>query len=94
MKLVIVVKPIHRPIIPATPAKTGGAGTGNLNAANTAPHPKPVTVDSKMSFMFYISPLLITCSDIHRHQLYLYLLKINVLPLVHKHILNKLEQND
>ena len=55
MKLVIVVKPIHRPIIPATPAKTGGAGTGNLNAANTTPHPKPVIVDNRISFMIYIS---------------------------------------
>ena len=39
--------------MPATPAKTGGAGTGNLNAANTTPHPKPVKVDNKISFMFY-----------------------------------------
>ena len=51
MKLVSTVKPIHRPIIPATPAKTGGAGTGNLNAANTMPHPKPVSVDKRMSFI-------------------------------------------
>ncbi len=48
------VKPIHRPIIPATPAKTGGAGTGNLNAANTTPHTKPVSVDSITSFI--VSP--------------------------------------
>ena len=48
---VIVVKPIHRPIIPATPAKTGGAGTGNLNAAKTTPHPKPVIVDNMISFI-------------------------------------------
>ena len=48
---VIVVKPIHKPIIPATPAKTGGAGTGNLNAAKTTPHPKPVIVDSMISFI-------------------------------------------
>ncbi len=46
------VKPIHRPIIPATPAKTGGAGTGNLNAANTTPHTKPVSVDSITSFIY------------------------------------------
>jgi len=51
MNLVSTVKPIHRPIIPATPAKTGGAGTGNLNAANTTPHPKPVSIDSKTSFI-------------------------------------------
>jgi hypothetical protein len=54
---VSTVKPIHRPIIPATPAKTGGAGTGNLNAANTMPHPKPVSVDRIMSFIFH--PLLV-----------------------------------
>ena len=53
MKLVSIVKPIHRPIIPATPAKTGGAGTGNLNAANTMPHPKPVSVDSIISFILF-----------------------------------------
>ena len=51
MICVIVEKPIHIPIIPAIPAKTGGAGTGNLNAANTTPHPKPVSVDKKMSFI-------------------------------------------
>jgi hypothetical protein len=51
------VKPIHRPIIPATPAKTGGAGTGNLNAANTTPHPKPVSVDRIISFIDSVSPL-------------------------------------
>ena len=45
------MKPIHKPIIPATPAKTGGAGTGNLNAAKTMPHPKPVSVDNRMSFI-------------------------------------------
>jgi hypothetical protein len=32
-------------MIPATPENTGGAGTGNLNAANITPHPKPVNVD-------------------------------------------------
>ena len=46
-------KPIHKPIIPATPAKTGGAGTGNLNAANIAPHPKPVSIDNVISFITY-----------------------------------------
>ena len=51
MNLVSTVKPIHRPIIPATPAKTGGAGTGNLNAANTTPHPKPVSIDRITSFI-------------------------------------------
>ena len=63
MKFVSTVKPIHRPIIPATPAKTGGAGTGNLNAANTTPHPKPVSVDKIMSFT--CSPL-ITLFDEYR----------------------------
>jgi len=46
------VKPIHKPIIPATPAKTGGAGTGNLSAANTTPHPKPVNIEKNISFIF------------------------------------------
>ena len=53
MNFVSTVKPIHRPIIPATPAKTGGAGTGNLNAANTTPHPKPVSVDKTISFIIF-----------------------------------------
>jgi hypothetical protein len=52
MNFVSTVKPVHRPIIPATPAKTGGAGTGNLNAANTTPHPKPVNIDKIISFIF------------------------------------------
>ena len=51
------MKPIHRPIIPATPAKTGGAGTGNLNAANTTPHPKPVSIDRIMSFFLVLHSL-------------------------------------
>jgi hypothetical protein len=38
-------------MMPDTPAKTGGAGTGNLNAAKTMPHPKPVSVDKKTSFI-------------------------------------------
>ena len=61
MNLVSTVKPTHRPIIPATPAKTGGAGTGNLNAANTMPHPKPVSVDRIISFID--SPFLIILYD-------------------------------
>jgi hypothetical protein len=56
MNFVSTVKPIHKPIIPATPAKTGGAGTGNLNAANTIPHPKPVNVDNIMSFIIVLLP--------------------------------------
>ena len=56
MNLVSAVKPIQRPIIPATPAKTGGAGTGNLNAAKTMPHPKPVSVDNIISFIYFSSP--------------------------------------
>ena len=52
MNFVSTVKPIHRPIIPATPAKTGGAGTGNLNAAKTTPHPKPVSIDKIISFIY------------------------------------------
>lgn len=46
--------------MPATPANIGGAGTGNLNAANAMPHPKPVNVDSKISFMLvYKLPCLV-----------------------------------
>jgi len=62
MNLVSTVKPIHKPIIPATPAKTGGAGTGNLNAANTTPHPKPVSIDKKTSFIDNPFPLIL-CGD-------------------------------
>ena len=54
MNLTSIAYPDHNPTIPATPAKTGGAGTGNLNAAKTMPHPKPVKVDNMMSFMIYI----------------------------------------
>jgi len=39
--------------MPATPANTGGAGTGNLNAANTTPHPKPVKTENSISFIFH-----------------------------------------
>ena len=42
------------PKIPATPAKIGGAGTGNLNAANTIPHPKPVSVESNISLTYFL----------------------------------------
>ena len=66
MNFVSTVKPIHRPIIPATPAKTGGAGTGNLNAANTTPHPKPVSIDKKISFIDNPFPLTL-CGDLNRH---------------------------
>ena len=66
MNFVSTVKPIHKPIIPATPAKTGGAGTGNLNAANTTPHPKPVSVDRKTSLICKPSPLIV-CGDLNRH---------------------------
>jgi hypothetical protein len=58
MNFVMTSYPSHNPIIPATPAKTGGAGTGNLNAANTMPHPKPVNTDKIISFK-YITPLLV-----------------------------------
>ncbi len=34
------------------PAKTCGAGTGNLTILNTAPHKKPVNVDKIISFIF------------------------------------------
>lgn len=52
MNLTSIAYPDHNPTIPATPAKTGGAGTGSLNAANTMPHPKPVTIDIIISFIF------------------------------------------
>lgn len=45
--------------MPATPANIGGAGTGNLNAANAMPHPKPVSVDSKISFILVYKLLLL-----------------------------------
>ena len=68
MKFVSTVKPIHRPIIPATPAKTGGAGTGNLNAANTTPHPKPVSVDKNISFIkLNLHYSVYIDSDFHTH---------------------------
>jgi len=67
MNFVSTVKPIHKPIIPATPAKTGGAGTGNLNAANTTPHPKPVSIDRTTSFIDI--PFLLTLyNDLSIHQ--------------------------
>lgn len=39
--------------MPATPAKTGGAGTGNLNAANAMPQIKPVKIDSSISLIYF-----------------------------------------
>jgi hypothetical protein len=39
-----------------------------LNAANTTPHPKPVSVDNKTSFINNPFPLTL-CSDLNRHQL-------------------------
>ena len=50
-------------MIPATPAKTGGAGTGNLNAANTTPHPKPVSTDKNISFKTF--PPYVLHLDLH-----------------------------
>ena len=67
MNFVSTVKPIHRPIIPATPAKTGGAGTGNLNAANTRPHPKPVSVDRSIVFIYLLHFLVKTFLNLYRH---------------------------
>ena len=66
MNFVSTVKPIHKPIIPATPAKTGGAGTGNLNAANTTPHPKPVSIDKTTSLIDNPFPLTL-CDGLNRH---------------------------
>jgi len=64
MNLVITEKPIQSPTIPATPAKTGGAGTGNLNAANTMPHPKPVNIDKSISFILCVFLFFPCCSFI------------------------------
>lgn len=36
----------HIPIIPATPANTGGAGSGNLKAKNIRPTTSPVNSDT------------------------------------------------
>ena len=47
-------KPSHNPIIPATPANTGGAGTGSLKAAKTTPQPKPVIIENIISFIFLL----------------------------------------
>jgi hypothetical protein len=88
MNLVSTEKPIHRPIIPATPAKTGGAGTGNLNAAKTTPHPKPVSVDSNTSFID-IPFLLILYSGLSIHQQSLFLLRIFFLTQVHSLVYGK-----
>lgn len=41
-------------MIPATPENTGGAGTGSLSAANTIPQPKPVNIDSIISFNCFL----------------------------------------
>jgi hypothetical protein len=61
--------------MPATPAKTGGAGTGNLNAANTTPHPKPVITDSIMSF---ILPPVYVLYDVVHINLYILFLSLKV----------------
>jgi hypothetical protein len=37
-----------------------------LNAANTTPHPKPVSVDRKTSLICKPSPLIV-CGDLNRH---------------------------
>lgn len=39
------------PTMPITAGKTGGAGTGNLNAAKTAPKIVPVRVHKKISLI-------------------------------------------
>jgi hypothetical protein len=41
-----IAYPAQRPTIPATPAKTGGAGTGSLIKANTTPQTDPVIIES------------------------------------------------
>ena len=42
--------PPQSPMIPATPANTGGAGTGSLNKAKTIPAPAPFKTDKIISF--------------------------------------------
>ncbi len=54
MNLVMTSYPSHSPIIPATPANTGGAGTGSLKIANTKPQPKPVKTENIISFIFLL----------------------------------------
>jgi hypothetical protein len=39
--------------MPATPAKTGGAGTGSLKKAKTIPAANPVSIDSNTSFIAF-----------------------------------------
>jgi hypothetical protein len=47
--------PTQSPMMPATPANTGGAGTGSLNKAKTTPQSAPVTVDKSISFILFPS---------------------------------------
>lgn len=42
-------------MIPATPAKTGGAGTGSLSKAKTTPQVAPVRTEKNISFI--LSPI-------------------------------------
>jgi hypothetical protein len=43
--------PPYTPTIPITPDKTGGAGIGSLNSANTNPTIPPVINDNNISLM-------------------------------------------
>ena len=47
---------IHIPIIPATPAKTLGAGNGNFKDMHISPKAKPTDSDRVISFiiLFYL----------------------------------------
>ena len=58
MTLCIIPYPSQRPTMPMTPAKTGGAGTGNLNKAKTIPTPAPVSVVNKISLTIILLPKL------------------------------------
>lgn len=53
MNLISIAYPDHRPTMPATPANTGGAGTGSLNAAKAIPQINPVKTDKNISFIIY-----------------------------------------
>lgn len=45
--------PAHNPMIPATPAKAGGAGTGSFTSANKTPAKAPVITDRIISLIIF-----------------------------------------
>jgi len=46
---------IHIPIIPATPAKTLGAGNGNFNDIHISPKTRPTDKDNNISFIYLLT---------------------------------------